>query len=122
LSLTYNAGGAMGTTLGSGTFYLITSLIVLGIVFYLAYTNFNNRFISILLTGIAGGAIGNIIDRIRIGKVADFLDFDIPDINFLGLRLERWWTFNIADAAITVGVIMLLVYMLLHRGQEQAET
>ncbi len=112
----------MGTTLGSGTFYLITSLIVLGIVFYLAYTNFNNRFISILLTGIAGGAIGNIIDRIRIGKVADFLDFDIPDINFLGLRLERWWTFNIADAAITVGVIMLLVYMLLHRGQEQAET
>lgn len=120
LSLTYNMGGAMGTAFGSGTFYLATSLIVLGIVFYLTYTSLDKRLASLSLTGIAGGAIGNIIDRIRTGKVTDFLDFDIPDINLFGLRLERWWTFNFADAAITIGVIILLIYVLSHHRQEQA--
>ncbi len=115
MSLTYNKGGAMGTSLGGSTFYLITSLIVLVIVLYLAYRNLNVRFISISLAAIAGGAIGNIADRIRVGQVIDFLDFNIPDIKILGFALERWWTFNLADAAITVGVITFIVYMLFHR-------
>jgi signal peptidase II len=52
-----------------------------------------------------GGAIGNnIIDRVRFGAVADFLDFS-------GLGFK--WVFNIADSAITVGVILLLIEMAL---------
>jgi signal peptidase II len=50
---------------------------------------------------VLGGAIGNIIDRIHYGRVADFFDFD--------LIFMRWPAFNIADMAIVVGVIILMV-------------
>ncbi len=112
LRLAYNEGGAMGTVLGPGIFYLITSCIVLVVVLYLLYANRNKTIAAYALAAVAAGAIGNIIDRIRIGWVVDFLDFDFFDINILGYKLERWWTFNIADSAITVGVIILLVYIL----------
>ncbi|SYZ72000.1 Lipoprotein signal peptidase [Candidatus Zixiibacteriota bacterium] len=112
LRLAYNEGGAMGTVLGSGTFYLVTSCIVLIIVLYLLYNNRNRALLAFSLAAIAGGAIGNIIDRIRIGWVVDFLDFDFFDINILGYKLDRWWTFNVADSAITVGIIILLAYIL----------
>src|SRR5262249_37530826 len=53
---------------------------------------------------IMGGAVGNAIDRIRIGAVADFLDFS---------RLWFPWIFNVADAAITVGAVLLIWDLLL---------
>lgn len=49
---------------------------------------------------IMGGAIGNLIDRVRFGKVADFIDFN---------SLHFPWVFNIADSAITIGVVLLLI-------------
>lgn len=66
------------------------------------------------LTGVAlglviGGALGNVIDRIRFGAVADFLDFN-------GLWFP--WVFNVADAAITVGAILLAADMLLFAESE----
>jgi signal peptidase II len=112
LRLAYNEGGAMGTVFGPGTFYLITSCLVLLVVLYLLYVNRNNAIVAFSLAAVAGGAIGNIIDRIRIGWVIDFLDFDFFDINILGYKMERWWTFNVADSAITVGIIVLLAYIL----------
>ena len=119
LSLTYNTGGAMGTSLGGNSFYLITSLFVLGIIFYLVIRSIKRTWPAAALMAIAGGAIGNIIDRVHMGRVIDFLDFDIPNVNILGLKLERWWTFNIADSAITLGVIALLMYIIFY--QEKAE-
>lgn len=58
---------------------------------------------------VVGGALGNVVDRIRFGAVADFLDFNGP---WFGLHLGTWpvgfpWVFNVADAAITVGAALL---------------
>jgi len=61
---------------------------------------------------VAGGAIGNIIDRIRLEYVIDFIDVDIPDISLFGFHLERWWTFNIADAAISCSIVFLIIHLL----------
>jgi signal peptidase II len=118
LRIVYNIGGAMGTALGNSVFYLISSILILVVVLYLAITNISNKFFSLPLVAIAGGAVGNIIDRIRIGKVIDFIDVDIPDINLFGFKLERWWTFNVADAAITVGMIFLLAYIIFGKREK----
>lgn len=58
------------------------------------------------LSLILGGAIGNLIDRIRLGEVIDFLDF------YMGSY--HWPAFNVADSAITVGVLWLAIHMLFH--------
>ncbi len=124
LKLVYNRGGALGTELGGSYFYLVTSLIILGLVIYFIISNKNVPLITIPLSLIAGGAIGNIIDRIRIGHVTDFLDFDFFDFDIFGLHVERWWTFNLADSAITVGVIALLIYIIFlskSPGPDQAD-
>jgi len=110
--LVYNTGGALGTNFGGTAFYLISSMLILLIVVYFIWANRNKLFITIPMAAIAGGAVGNIIDRIRYGKVVDFIDVDFFDINMLGLNIDRWWIFNIADAAITVGVIFLLLHIL----------
>lgn len=112
LKLVFNRGGALGTDLGGGWFYLITSILILGFVIYFIIANQNVKLITIPLGAIAGGAVGNIIDRIRLGKVVDFLDFDFFDFDIMGLHVERWWTFNLADSAITLGVIGLLIYII----------
>ena len=58
-----------------------------------------------------GGAVGNAIDRVRFGAVADFIDVS---------RLHFPWVFNVADAAINVGIVCLLLDMLLQDRQEKA--
>jgi len=101
--LTYvrNLGGAFGTRLGGNIFYITAAIIALLI---LILWLLKQQHLSIGLTGIAlmlGGAIGNLWDRFIMGKVVDFIDFGIGNI--------RWPTFNIADSAITVGIILLIV-------------
>ena len=56
------------------------------------------------ITLIISGAIGNFADRLRIGKVVDFIDADFPDIIF-----ERWPTFNLADSWVTIGITLLFI-------------
>ena len=114
-TLVYNEGGAMGTSFGSSTYYLISSLLILGFVIYYIIANRHLDRVTYPLAFIAGGAVGNIIDRIRLGQVVDFIDVDILDISLLGFDLRRWWTFNIADAAITVSIIFLIISLFLHR-------
>jgi signal peptidase II len=63
---------------------------------------------------VLGGAIGNILDRIRFGYVVDFLHFFWGQYSF--------WVFNLADAAITVGVILLLARAVLAKPAEQRDT
>jgi signal peptidase II len=112
LKLIYNRGGALGTDLGSGLFYMIISMIILAVVIYFLIIYRNDSIICYSLAVIAGGAAGNIVDRLRLGKVIDFIDVDFFDINFLGVNIKRWWTFNIADAAITMAEITLVVYII----------
>jgi signal peptidase II len=109
LTLVYNKGGALGTSFGSTTYYLVSSLIILAIVFYYLYVNRATASLAYPLAFIAGGAIGNILDRLRLGRVVDFLDVDFFDINIFGYQLERWWTFNLADVAISCSILFLLI-------------
>jgi signal peptidase II len=78
---------------------------------------------------ILGGAIGNLIDRVFYGvlygtaslfygRVVDFLDLDFFNLDIFGYHLSRWPVFNLADAAVTVGVILLLFF---HRTTAEDE-
>jgi signal peptidase II len=73
--------------------------------------------LALTLAFVAGGALGNIIDRIRLGRVVDFIDVNIPDVNLFGYHLERWWTFNIADSAISCAIVVLLFRVLFVKQQ-----
>ena len=110
----------MGTSLGSSTFYLIVSLVVTPILIYFVYTHRDQPILAWPMSFIVGGAIGNIIDRIRFGQVVDFIDIDIPDINFLRMQIDRWWTFNIADASISCSLVFLIVYLTFFKHKHPA--
>lgn len=73
----------------------------------------NSVVYSLSLALIAGGAIGNLIDRIRYGFVVDFLDV------YVGVH--HWPAFNIADSAITIGVILFIIKNLLFERQQPAQ-
>ncbi len=95
-----NTGAAFGLFKNSGIFLIIISIIVILAVFYY-YKKIPAKGFAPLFTGlILGGAVGNLIDRIALGFVRDFID------------LRIWPAFNIADAALTVGVIGLVVYLI----------
>jgi len=121
-----NPGGAFGTKLGGSSFYLIVSLAA--IIFTLVFFWRTNPLHFLVRAGLAlvlGGALGNLTDRFRFGQVVDFLDFNIPDLNFPGLNLglvkipgfflERWPIFNLADSAITIGAGLIVYHILKHR-------
>ena len=114
-TLVYNEGGAMGTNLGSSTYYLIASLLILLFLLYYVYLARSDRMLANTLAFVAGGAMGNIVDRIRLGRVIDFIDVNVPDITLFDYGLQRWWTFNIADSAITCAIIVLLIRMIFGR-------
>ena len=58
---------------------------------------------------IMGGALGNVIDRIRFGYVVDFLDFSGPNFFLGSMKINFPWIFNVADSAICIGVILLIL-------------
>ena len=112
-TLVYNEGGAMGTRLGSSQYYTIMAVLILPFLGYYLWRNRSEKTIAWPLAFILGGAIGNLIDRVRVGRVVDFVDVDIPDIKFSFFQLDRFWTFNVADAAITCAIVFLLAHMIL---------
>ena len=112
----------MGTKLASSTYYLVVALIILPFLLFYIYRYRTAFVLSIPLSFIAGGAIGNLIDRIRLGQVVDFVDVDFFDINFLGYHLDRWWTFNVADAAISCAIAFLFLHMFIGKRQAKSST
>jgi signal peptidase II len=106
----YNTGGAFGFLSGNTSsyqqiFFLTASLVAVGLILYLySQTPPNQIFLEIGFSLILGGALGNISDRIRLGKVVDFLDFHIMDLH--------WPSFNIADSAITIGIFIFIYHLL----------
>ena len=122
--LTYvlNPGGAFGTKLGNNIFYTILSVVVILIAFYFFFrSKREDKLLQVAFSLVLGGALGNLLDRIRYGEVLDFLDFNffniqIPPftfgfISFSGFYLDRWPVFNIADSAVTIGMILILWYV-----------
>jgi signal peptidase II len=79
-------------------------------VFVLWMRNADRKLTVVALGMVIGGALGNMIDRLRFGYVVDFLDFS-------GLFFP--WVFNVADAAISVGAALLVLDYLVH-GEEKA--
>src|SRR6267143_3275666 len=100
LTLVHNSGAAFGLFPGSRLPFILVSVLAIAVVLYLfardAYRSLWNR---VLLGCILGGALGNLVDRIRWGRVVDFID--------VGLGSIRWPVFNVADSAVTLGVILL---------------
>lgn len=100
--LTYveNRGAAFGLFQNQKIFFIITTLMVLGFMYYFTRTNKINTAMSFALSLVAGGAIGNLIDRVRLGFVVDY--FHIVD---------RFPVFNIADSAVVVGTIVICFFI-----------
>jgi len=104
LTLVHNTGAAFGMFPGSRLPFIAISLLAIAVVVYL-YTREAYRGVPqrLLLGCILGGAIGNLADRVRLGWVVDFID--------VGIGATRWPVFNVADSAVTVGVILLAWYL-----------
>jgi signal peptidase II len=108
LTLSHNEGVAFGLAGGSGAPLVIVTLVALGVVLYLFSRNPARPAMWIATGLLAGGAIGNLADRIRVGAVTDFVE------------LPHWPPFNLADMAITAGVIVLVLIYLREAEREQA--
>jgi signal peptidase II len=85
-------------------------LVSVGLIYWLSRVE--NRLIAIGIGFVAGGALGNVIDRLRFGAVFDFLDFYLTAG---GGREWHWPAFNLADSSIFIGVVLLLIDGLFHR-------
>ncbi len=105
-------------------FSLIASL---GLAIYLYFIREKNFTLRLSIALILGGAIGNLIDRmfygvfygyapLFYGKVVDFLDFDFFKFSLFGKIFDRWPIFNFADASVTIGVLILIIF---YRGTEK---
>jgi signal peptidase II len=105
-TLSYNRDAAMGIQVGGQSRRLVLSamtiaaLLVLGVLYHRTRPSERLRVTGVAL--VVGGALGNLVDRIRSSAgVVDFID--------VGVKNVRFWTFNIADVGITVGAVLLLL-------------
>ena len=130
ISFIYNTGIAFGIfnkthSTAKTPILIIVSIIALAIILYIFYSLPKDIKLSGLSMGlIFGGAIGNLIDRTIRGKVVDFFDVDFFDINIprLGIHMTRWPTFNVADSAVLVGIIILFIIIIIHGGKTEGES
>ena len=105
IRLRYNPYGVLSLSFGADYIYYIINIIGVGLIIYFILKASMANFDRLILGAILGGAVGNTIDRLRIGKVTDFID--------MGIGNARWPTYNLADAAIFIGIICIIVRELL---------
>lgn len=116
IRLTYieNPGMAFGIQFGGQQFFTIFALLATGVIFvYIVRAREEKVILRIALALILGGAVGNLIDRFLYGKVVDFID--------VGFGTTRWPIFNMADSAVTIGMIILIGLVLFDRSSQKAE-
>ena len=116
LRIQENTGGAFSVFSGPGrvsVFLLVTSVFALGFIGWYYWSYRDSGWMRIALAFIAGGAVGNLIDRVRLRYVVDFIDVDIG--------AYQWPFFNLADMFICTGAGMLVVYIIRHRSQTAPE-
>jgi len=117
LVLVKNRGMAFGvfSQTKSGFYYyflLFTTIGATGVIlFFFFWIKSNKKWLTVGLSLILGGALGNLVDRVRLGYVIDFLDFF--------LKSYHWPAFNVADSAVTVGTFWLLFNII--RGKKIIE-
>jgi signal peptidase II len=105
-----NTGAAFSFSFGNASvnrlvFIVISSLAAILLIYLILKSK--NRTESFAYALILGGALGNLIDRIFLGSVTDFLWCDFPD-----WIMHRWPVFNIADSSIVVAIVILILYTL----------
>lgn len=101
--LTYvkNTGAAFGMLPAYSDFFkYMSAIIVIGFFIYIHFSSIKGIFLNIGAGLIIGGAVGNLIDRIRFDGVIDYLDF------------QFWPVFNLADIAIVIGTVFIIIYLL----------
>ena len=118
LTLVYNTGAAFSFLSDAGGwqrwFFIIVGVLVsLIMVVWLSRLQSRERWTALGLALVVGGAVGNLIDRIMLGKVVDFLQWHWHD--------WYWPSFNLADSAITLGVVLLLIDGLFGASSEKEE-
>ena len=112
----HNPGGAFGflATQTSGiqrlVFLFVSSLAIGLVLYFYIKTPREQMWLSTGFALVFGGAVGNMIDRIRLGKVVDFLDFYIGNLH--------WPAFNVADSAVSIGLLIFLFHILFKRFPE----
>jgi signal peptidase II len=107
-TLAYNPDAAMGLSLGAYSragFILLAGVMLCGLVlYYRRLPPGNNGVTTVALALIGGGAAGNLLDRVRSSRgVVDFIDIGVGNV--------RFWTFNLADAGVFCGAILLLLIL-----------
>jgi signal peptidase II len=134
LTFIENPGMAFGYDPGSSfKFYvsLFSLLASIALIVYLYVSRNRSLSLRISLAFILGGAVGNLIDRmfygvfygyapLFYGRVVDFLDFDFFHFTIFGRTFERFPVFNLADASVTIGVLILILFYNHH--QKETET
>jgi signal peptidase II len=114
LQFTYirNPNAAFGLSFGGRIPLLpFAILAILILIVFFVKTKHEKRHELIAIGLILGGALGNLLDRIRYGEVVDFID--------VGINQYRWPVFNIADSAVTVGIFLLILGSALMKGKKE---
>ena len=110
-----NSGAVFGMMKGAGAYFTFFSIVAAAVlIVVLFFSTKASIAVKTALGLVLGGAIGNLIDRLRFGAVVDFVDFGVSETT-------RWPCFNIADLAITIGVILLVVKSLRSPGRHVIE-
>jgi signal peptidase II len=106
IAKSYNNGGIFGLFGASAPILAVASLAVIGLIVVYAYRSIRTGPVLLTLTLglLLGGAVGNLVDRLRFGHVIDFVD--------TGVGTTRFYTFNVADSAISVSIVLLLALSL----------
>ncbi|MBM4167603.1 MAG: signal peptidase II [Ignavibacteria bacterium] len=117
-----NAGIAFGIDVGGKLFLTLFTLAAsVAIFWYLLKSRDEPLVLRFALALVLGGAIGNLIDRmfygvlygeapLFYGRVVDFIDVDFFNISLFGYELHRWPVFNVADASVSIGVVILILF------------
>ena len=100
LVFSQNSGALFGLFRENAFLFGIASVVVMGLIVVYHARSGRSIYLSIALGLLLGGALGNMIDRLRLGYVVDFIDLGIGDL--------RFYTFNLGDAAISTAIVMLI--------------
>ena len=116
LRITYSAnnGAIFGLFRDQALLFALVSIVVLGLIVWFESRAGSSLLITIALGLLLGGAIGNLIDRLRLGYVVDWVDMGIGD--------WRFYTYNVADAAISTALFLLILSAVLPLWRPAAAT